>query len=293
MSLKTLASKYAAHEPEPFVAPVPDIDRVSILVHQSGVPYRYDILHGEVGWYQFKPIAPGACRIIKKANIRDINLYLGLLPSIRAVGVSAIGNDGVLVVPENPADAAQKGWLNAEPRIAHILRGRTANMAFAPIIVRDAGGFLLYARSGHGVDFHASRQIAMRQALERDDDITGPSRTGYQIAYSILLQQAREQKRQEAARKARLDGEEGIRHQFEFTGARIGSIRQRNAGEYEVTYEYDGAAFTVQISRSGRVSSAGICLSGGDRDFDASSIVEVMQEARRRHRYDVDQNKWL
>ena len=47
---------------------------------------------------------------------------------------------------------------------------------------------------------------------------------------------------------------------------------------YTVEYTVDGHAHRSVVDRELRVVAAGICLSGGDRNFDLTSLVDVIRE---------------
>jgi hypothetical protein len=83
--------------------------------------------------------------------------------------------------------------------------------------------------------------------------------------------------------------EEALKRDVEHAGGRFIKFLERT-DNYAVTYEVDGDEYTSSISKNEghRVLTAGICLSGGDREFDLASLITVLREGKHEgliHRY--------
>jgi len=78
--------------------------------------------------------------------------------------------------------------------------------------------------------------------------------------------------------------EERLKEEVEFAGGRYVAYKE-GADFFNVTYNVDGHEYTSTISKDSghRVMTAGICVSGRDRDFDLKSLITVMREHQGRY----------
>lgn len=60
------------------------------------------------------------------------------------------------------------------------------------------------------------------------------------------------------------------------------SHKQITKNQFTVTYDINGQSFTSTVNNKLNVESAGICLSGTDRQFDLQSLMGVLLEGQRR-----------
>jgi len=74
-----------------------------------------------------------------------------------------------------------------------------------------------------------------------------------------------------------------LRNDVEFAGGQFIRHEEKN-DHYSVTYEVDGQQYTSYISKDPihQVLTAGICLEGGDKDFDLKSLISVIREGQQR-----------
>ena len=146
---------------------------------------------------------------------------------------------------------------------------------------------------------------ACRGALGGDDaPLVAPSFVhAWHIVYQRVLEErcrAEEERRRlarlhaEEKRRERMATTEGrLRWYLKFMGADMVGWREEGEG-FRVTWEYDGHTHSARIGRNLRLDSAGICLGhrGQERQQNLSSVVAVIQEARRRHRFDMPRESW-
>jgi hypothetical protein len=112
---------------------------------------------------------------------------------------------------------------------------------------------------------------------ERAESLDRPALApGHRIAYLLSYN----------VRLAAMVEDERTRHERRLRGAletrRRGAARLHRArDEYRVTYEVDGQRHVSVVRKDNlTVQTAGICLSGRDRDFDLASLVGVLRDPR-------------
>lgn len=293
MSLLGVLDKLQAHKPKPFLAPIPSAQMVSCFTLQDNIPYWFSIKTVQPNWWWVDPITKDFALLTHHAEPHEYFSYLSQLPRFIVIAVDQT-DEGVVVVPYNASDAAQRGWLNSEPRYAYLCRDIQIP-AFSVLSVRNMAGTFLFD------DFYPLD-------IQQQNFLTGAANNSiqlqvvpvsFQVAWQIIaarillekLNQARLEAEQR--KKELLLTEEGrIVDKLEFVGASLVNYKKEGRN-YDVTYTYQGATFTVNVRPDMRIESAGICLAGGDRDNDLSSIVLTMQRARAERRPDVDRKYHL
>jgi hypothetical protein len=132
---------------------------------------------------------------------------------------------------------------------------------------------------------HRSARIAaqLRDLLSEETDpemaiiggMTAEERMCYEIAHEREIIA-----RQEALKNNK---EERLKRALQRGGATLRSYVERGT-TYTVEFTVDGERHrSVVDSETLRVTSAGICLNGGDRNFDLQSLVGVIREGHDRH----------
>jgi hypothetical protein len=306
MGLLNLALSVAEQEVEPFVAPIPDVNQVTVWTVQRGVPFRFDLFvqvgreryRHEPGWFYLEAI-DNRVRALRNARPHEYLAYLGDLPRFYVVVVHRLSAGTWLCIPWSAADVAQRGWLDGAPRPLYLVRDGV--QAFDVVVARAMGDVLLYDTIDMRLD-----GCKARMARDRFPDLVleNPYRAAGALlfAYREALRQA-EEERLRAIRERELEEQraemlrttEGrLRWAVEFAGAEMNEWYEVGDG-YSVTWTYDGHRHTARIGRDMHLHSAGICLghAGQERRQNLTSTVAVIQEARRRHRYDMPRESWI
>jgi hypothetical protein len=224
------------------------------------------------GWGIFQPVDEQLARLVEEAELPLVGEYLRLLRPLRARLAHALQRGSWLAYPVNESDARQR-WGAARPLAVHLV---TEGVQFEPVVARWDGSAWWFEEVDRRADPLAGEQL--REALRR---VTPPEEVRFKgitpemrVAYDLAAQQAKEffamiQRRRD---EARLRGALRV-------GA--GELREfRDRGDYWLVEwtTRDGERHTSAITKNDlTVMSAGICLSGRDRDFDLQSIVGVVE----------------
>lgn len=216
--------------------------------------------------------------------------YLTQLPRFYIIALFPVSDTAWLTLPFNRADAAQRGWPAGCPRPVHLIRHRLESFDVA--IARSMGGVLLYDDIDERLGL-TSRGDLLRQCL-RSGGNPLPQNADFTNAYNILIDRLAQQRQEQAAAEAvqaSLSLEGSIRQQLDFVGATL--VNWEGGQTIKITYEYNGMQRTVEVGRDFRTLSAGICLDGTDSRYDLASVITVLEEARRLHRFDLPEEDWL
>jgi len=274
MSLFDAIDRVESHKMRPFVAPIWDSDETRVFTVQDGVPYSFPICGAEAGWY----IIDGEDSLLEAPPTNYLP-FMSKLPRFYAIALFPVSDTTWIASPYNASDAEQRGWLSAIPKPVHNVRGTLRPLDI--IDTRLLGGNLLY--------------FVPASSVERDVSTPDFKRADTIVQARLeAIKRERDRKRYEEHRKRRLkDTGARFRHQLAVMGADLLDWREVGADRYEVTWEYNGAQFTVPVRRSGVLYSAGICLENTDDMHDLSSAVDVMETARKKHRFDLDRELWI
>lgn len=283
MSLVDVIDRVGDHIPEPFVAPIPDAEVVEVFTIQDGVPYRFKLQDTYPGWWIINPQSKLEARLGEIPQPCDILAYLEQLPRFYAISCFRLSERTWLVVPYNAGDAAQRGWPSGEPKAMHLVRHNVK--PFDVVVVRSANT-LLYEDLDTRLDGSHWKDWA---TLQLEDKTGRLLPRNYDNALAILWQRKKEL--EEEARKRAIEEQrsttEGEFHwQLAFMGADLESWLESGEG-YEVTWSHEGERYSMRLRRDKRIASAGICLDRTDSSHNLSSIVAVMEEARRLERFDL------
>lgn len=291
MSLLDLVKSLGEEQPQEFIAPVIEAEQVNLFtLSESGAPWTYRLLEPRPGWWLVKPTEKTVARVIsgqysariaREAYPHEYLSFLSRLPRWTLIACFST-REGVVSIPYNPADAVQRGWKDASPRLVRLVRGNVS--PFTVFTAREMAGTLFYD-SGRGLD--SNKQAYLTEL------ITGPQNTiphvdSWGLSYHILRQRLMEQRRVE--QRKTLAGQ--LEERLEFAGAKLEGYGL-TGDTIDVTYTYNGAKFTVNIAKNMRVYTTPICLNGRQNDFDLSAIVGVMENARKLHRPGIERKDWL
>jgi hypothetical protein len=266
MSLLEALERIERHEVHPFIAPILEDKTHRMLVFQDGLPIWFTT-HTEPGWVCFEPRGNRA-HPVRLASPHEYLEYLDNLPRIYVVSCFRFAPRTWAVIPYNPSDAMQRGWMNCEPRLLHLVRD-----SITPTDVLDAralGDNLLYGTVNmrglrpEGAVGRAAQQIIMSHVEE-------------------LARRTAEEERQE--RLSTLDGQ--VQDNVEFMGAQV--VKWAEVGEnIRVTWDWRGHTMTSTVQRDMSVETVGFCTAGTDRLHNLTSAVALLQEGVRRRHYAVE-----
>lgn len=281
MSLFDALDRVATHRLRPFVTPIFDADETRVFTVQDGVPYNFQVGGVEAGWYVMDGAEP-----VCDAVPTDYLPFMGKLPRFYIIALFPVSDTTWMGVPYNASDAEQRGWKNATPKPIQLVRGTPRPLD--AIDARLLGGNLLY-------NFPAS-------SVQRDTS-TPDFKRASSIVRARLEAVRKEQARKALKERKQIERENvgvNFEHQLAVMGADLINWQESGTNRYEVTWEYNGAQFTVPVRRSGVLYSAGICVHddygtmGNTADMhDLASAVHLMEDARKKHRFDLDEGLWI
>jgi hypothetical protein len=225
------------------------------------------------GWGVFLPLDEKIAGVVEEADLHLITEYLKLLKPARLRLVHSLRGRTWLAYPVNESDARQR-WGAPRPVMVHLVSDAAD---FEQIIARWDGSAFWF----EDVDRRADPEIAdlLRKALR---DVTLPDALHFKgitpemrVVYNLATQQSAEF--QPLVQRRR--DEERISNALRMAGGSLQQFHER--GDYWIVEwtTSDGELHTSAIARRDlTVISAGICLSGRDRDFDLQSLVGVVEQ---------------
>lgn len=286
MSIKDLIDKFNIRPPN-FVAPItPNTE--SILTRVGTVPFVYPRKNLPDGWLKIHPTDKGRIDYahFDEAQEWEANSYLELLkPRWTLIVLYRLGGQTWLCYPFNHGDMHQRGWLSG-PVPVYLVRDTIES--FDIIQARGSLDNLIYHQM---TGTHSARNYILGNLGHQPINPTYPMLSlGHgdeiDVAFSIindriLARKAAEERAKIVERTQTLEGR--IRYHLEFLGAEL--LSWRDSGNGIVIDWRDGEhKYSSRIGSDLRVTTAGICLSGKDGDFNVAGMVDVMREARSRNR---------
>ncbi len=237
------------------------------------------------GWGVFLPVDEKIAGVVEEADLHLITEYLKLLKPVRLRLARPLHRKTWLAYPVNESDARQR-WGAPRPVMVHLVE---AAADFEQITARWDGAAFWFEE----LDRRADPEIAewMRKAL-RDTTpfdqlnfkgITPEMRTAYFLS-TQPLDQVKPARRPNKAKEfnpvtEQQRDERRLEDALRRAGASLSQFHER--GDYWIVEwtTSEGELHTSAIARSDlTVISAGICLSGRDRDFDLQSLVGVVEQ---------------
>lgn len=250
----------------------PVFNNRKIVTRLSGVTYQFQIPYTKPGWYSFKPVDFHNARVSREANMGEIDSYLRKLQRVYLILFQREKNCW-LGVP------ATRAPIDLQEVYQVLLPNDSADV-FDHVVGRFDGCRIWFHDLNTRVDLTLTEYLKME--LEKG---TGVNKLHYKglsfaekSAYAIKLQL--EEKKKVRSVKDRL--KDAVEH----GGGEFVSYKERS-DHFSVTYNVDGRKYTsfVQKNDGFGVLSAGICLSGGDRNFDLKSLIPVLKEGHRTNAY--------
>lgn len=281
-----LLNKLNKTEFKPFVAPILEARTNRVFTRANGFTCQYMFTNLEPGWYEFSPESANVCKRYKDAPVAEVVRYLAELPRFYVQAVHPVSEYTWLVVPYNASDATQRGWADCQPRPMHLITDRVK--PFDVLVSRSLAGELLYDH----LDDCLPESVVSSYVLRNQIAETGIVPDAIRPEQAVIWQIVNRRRAEERKTALQLDTGDRLKWFLDFAGAGLVDW-QREGENLRVTYEYNGAQFSPLITRKMQVLSAGICLASGDRRQNLTSLVEVMEEARRLKQYDVNREDWL
>jgi hypothetical protein len=269
-ALDRLAAEERKFLGQEFLAPVIRGGRVGVQI--AGVVCQMRVTPREFeGFGVFKAVSHADATLVREATMSERRKYLALFPRVTLI-VSSRGQTILGAVPSNLADAR----FQVLGEILLALAGDGEAELFDTVVARFDGSRFWFDQVDPRADPAAATYL--RQAIVA---MTDPKRLdrpgllpGQHLAYLLNFT-----KRLEAMLADQRASNEGrLRLALEHAGAQLRDfVEQRDV--YRVTYDVDGVRHTSVVRKGDlTVQTAGICLSGRDRDFDLASLVGVLRE---------------
>lgn len=249
--------------------------RVAGLVH-TFTPRPTDF----EGWAVFQPLDEKTAEVVEEADLPFVAEYLRLMKPLRLRLAHPLHRKTWLAYPVNESDAQQRTGSSA-PVAVHLV---TEGARFEQMIARSDGGAWWFEETDRRADPLVAEQL--RDALS---NITPPEQLGFKgitpemrTVYDLAVQQAKEfaeiiQRRRDAIRQEQ--DETRLTRALEIGGGQLRQFTDRGDFWLVEWITRDGERHTSAIGkRDLTVISAGICLSGQDRDFDLQSLVGVIEK---------------
>lgn len=247
----------------------------------DSIIYRFKIPRLNPGWYRFRPTSQNTAKKVGDAELMEIERYLRIFDKLRLIMVRR-ENDLIFGVPFK---GNKFGFESTQIFPVYLALDDMA-MDFDEILCRFDGANVWYEQVPMNND--PARSDYLREALS---DRIKPENISFQglrfedrIAYSIRHQlMLEEEERLRKAEEARLmqNTQYRLKRAVEHGGGVFEGYTERG-NNFSVTYSIDGETYTSTIAkdRNLTVLSAGLCLSGGDRDFDLTSLMSVIREGQ-------------
>jgi len=256
------------------------------------------------GWGIFQPIDAKTAQVVDEPGLPQLAAYLKLLKPLRLRLAYLLQGQTWLAYPVNESDMQQRLGV-AKPVLVHLVTQATA---FELIIARFDGKAWWFDELDRRAEPQAAeqlkeylRQVTLPEAV-RFAGMTPEMLTVYDLAWqqSDAYQAQQEAIRQRAAQRQQRAGQRQRRHEIREGDRTLrrqqgkdekrlrealqmggGDLQEfRDQGEFwQVEWmTRNGERHTSAISKGDlTVISSGICLSGGDRNFDLQSLVGVVE----------------
>lgn len=268
--ISSLGEKEKNIKRERVISPV--FQNREIVARIEGVVCRLRISKVTDGWWKFKPRNLKRAAVDEEASFIEKDQYLNCLTKVRMVLVYK--KDGTyFAVPQKN----NKIGLSESSLVPVYLVSDDEVQSFCWVNARFDGANFWY----HEPDFRAdpSKADYLGKAFE---DFTNPDKIQYsgltveeKIAYTLRY------RFDDEAKKASVDYQ--IKKDVEFAGGSFVRYLERN-DHFSVTYKVGRQQYTSYVTKdpSHHVLTAGICLSGHDRDYDLTSLITVLKEGQRK-----------
>ncbi|MGD1699389.1 hypothetical protein [Dapis sp. BLCC M229] len=274
--IRKLINQLAIQEAElkniQFLAPCVKNGRVKTRV--AGMIYTFESEPKTfAGWGIFQPINEKIAKFLEEPSLPQLEEYFQLLKPLRFFLACQLKGLTWLAYPTNESDAQQR-FACAKPVPVHLV---TEGAMFEQIIARFDGVYWWF----EDIDRRADPLIAeeLREAFK---NITLPKEVKFKgmtpeikTVYDLVARQKKEFMKKMQYQK----DEKRLREALAMGGGELQNFRDRSNYWQVEWVSGNGERHTSAINKNDlTVVSAGICLSGGDRDFDLQSLVGVVEQ---------------
>ncbi|MBD2039171.1 hypothetical protein [Microcoleus sp. FACHB-672] len=255
-----------------FLAPCVHRGRVRTKV--AGIVYTFtpDPRNFE-GWGIFQPATSKVAKVVEEAELQQVTEYLQQMPAVRLSLAYQLQKQTWLAYPVNESDVRQRiGCVKPVP-VYLVSEGAT----FEPIIARWDGCSWWFEEIDRRADPIPAE--ALREALKQ---VTPPAEVRFKgmtpemrTVYQLVAQQTKEF---EAQMQQQWD-EKRLQKALKMGGGQLQKFHDRDDYWIVEWTTGNGEQHTSAISKNDLTAiSAGICLSGFDRNFDLQSLVGVVED---------------
>lgn len=233
----------------------------------AGAIYTFRVDGGFEGWGRWRPVDARSARLEAAATVAERDAYLERLRPLRVILARPLVGQAWVVYPFNESDARQKGW-DGSPLVLQLVGGygRTAQAFDRVVAYTDGAAFWCGEADGRADPRDAA--MARRQLSEGNLELTiGPPEL--RVAYSIVIQQDVRARAQRERRR--------LEEALAIGGGKLDTYDDRGATWLVNWRTSSGERHSSVVRKSDlTVTSAGICLSGRDADFDLHALVGVV-----------------
>jgi hypothetical protein len=249
------------------------VTRINGLVHKLGIPDST-----KPGWYKIKARNFKKAKIVGEADFMEVEEYLKLLTKIRVVLVYK-KDELYFGVPLKNNSAG----FDVSELVPVFLTSDDHVGPFEKVICGFDGANLWYYQNDISSDparteyLKGSFDKFIRPEKIQHTGLTLEEKIAYTLRFNL------DKKARESLKEV------SIKSNVEFAGGEFVKFTERN-DHISVTYKIGGQQYTSYVTKdeSHHVLTAGVCLSGRDRDYDLTSLITVLREGQRRgliHRF--------
>lgn len=240
------------------------------------------------GWGIFQPVDGKTAQVVDEASLPQLAEYLKLLKPWRLRLAYLWQGQTWLAYPVNESDMQQRLGV-AKPVLVHLVTEATA---FELIMARFDGAAWWFDEIDRRAEPQAAEQlkeffraVTLPEAV-RFAGMTPEMLTVYDLAWqqseaAQVQQEAvgqRQRRVQRPPRRRQRTDEGRLREALQMGGGDLQDFRDQGEFWQVEWMTCDGERHTSAISKGDlTVISSGICLSGGDRNFDLQSLVGVVE----------------
>jgi hypothetical protein len=278
--IRRLAAREESLRGEQFLAPCVGGGQVRVSLDGLVCAFRPRPRDFE-GWGIFKPIDEATAEVTGEATLPQVAGYLKLLRPLRVRLAERLRGRTWLAYPSNAGDARQLLGAGGELPVHLVSEGAR----FEGVVAYTDGCNCFYGEPDRRSDAHLAGRLRklLRQGVEPRyitwKGITPETRAVYALATEFAPEFSHLRRRRKAER-AKQREEQRLRDALALSGAKLVEFEDEADNWRVIWQSRDGEGHVSTVARRDlTVVSAGICLSGYDREFDLQSLVGVVEKA--------------